>query len=122
MASTGQTSSQALHPTHLSVMRNIAENRSVEAIVTSLEVYQKQGQPPGRLEFRPEAKERDMPRIGAHVVGGIKGGVAKALEIQAEALQIFVGSPQTWRPPNPSAAEVSAFRDGVLRSELGPVF
>jgi deoxyribonuclease-4 len=63
-----------------------------------------------------------MPRIGAHVSGGIKGGVARAREIGAEALQIFVGSPQTWRPPNPSPEEVSAFRADVAAHDLGPVF
>ena len=63
-----------------------------------------------------------MPRIGAHVVGGLKGGVAKAREIRAEALQIFVGSPQTWRAPNPAAEDVEAFRAQVAAEGLGPVF
>jgi deoxyribonuclease IV len=63
-----------------------------------------------------------MPRIGAHVVGGIKGGVVRAREIGAEALQIFVGSPQTWRPPNPPSADVEAFRADVLAADCGPVF
>jgi deoxyribonuclease-4 len=63
-----------------------------------------------------------MPRIGAHVVGGLKSGVAKAREIRAEALQIFVGSPQTWRPPNPSPKEIETFRVEVAAAGLGPVF
>jgi deoxyribonuclease-4 len=63
-----------------------------------------------------------MPRIGAHVSGGIKGGVARAREIGAEALQIFVGSPQTWRPPNPSPEDIAAFRADVALHDLGPVF
>lgn len=63
-----------------------------------------------------------MPRIGAHVNGGIKGGVARALEIRAEALQIFVGSPQTWRPANPAPADVERFRQDVAAAGLGPVF
>ena len=63
-----------------------------------------------------------MVRIGAHVVGGVKGGVARALQIQAEALQIFVGSPQTWRSPNPKDAEVEAFRAAVAAEGLEPVF
>jgi deoxyribonuclease-4 len=63
-----------------------------------------------------------MARIGAHVVGGLKSGVTKALEIQAEALQIFVGSPQTWRSPNPSAADVEAFGRAVQQAGLGPLF
>jgi deoxyribonuclease-4 len=52
----------------------------------------------------------------------MKTGVAKAVEIGAEALQIFVGSPQTWRSPNPSAADVEAFRRLVREAELGPVY
>lgn len=63
-----------------------------------------------------------MPIIGAHVMGGLKGGVAKALEIGAESLQIFVGSPQTWRLPNPKPEEVSGFKRGVAEHGLGPVF
>jgi deoxyribonuclease-4 len=52
----------------------------------------------------------------------LKGGVAKAREIGADALQIFIGSPQTWRSPNPSEREVSAFRADVAAAELGPVY
>lgn len=63
-----------------------------------------------------------MPRIGAHVNGGIKGAVARAIEIQAEALQIFVGSPQTWRPANPAPTDVERFRADVAAADLGPVF
>lgn len=63
-----------------------------------------------------------MPIIGAHVAGGLKRGVERALEIQATALQVFVGSPQTWRPPAPTPAEVERFKAGVARHGLGPVF
>lgn len=63
-----------------------------------------------------------MPRIGAHVSGGIKGGVAKAEEIGAETIQIFVGSPQTWRSPNPSETDLEKFKAGVAERGFGPVF
>jgi deoxyribonuclease-4 len=63
-----------------------------------------------------------FPRLGAHVNGGLKGSVAKALEIGAEAMQIFIGSPQTWRSPNPATQEIKNFVDGVRRERLGPVF
>lgn len=63
-----------------------------------------------------------MPRIGGHVNGGIKGGVSKALEIGAETIQIFVGSPQMWRAPNPPDAEIERFRSDVAEHKLGPVF
>jgi deoxyribonuclease-4 len=52
----------------------------------------------------------------------LKSGVARAKEIGAEALQIFVGSPQTWRPPNPPQDEVDTFRAQVAAEALGPVF
>jgi deoxyribonuclease-4 len=63
-----------------------------------------------------------MSKIGAHVGGGVKGSVAKALEIQAEALQIFVGSPQTWRPPSISPEDIDTFRQDLAIHQLGPVF
>jgi deoxyribonuclease-4 len=63
-----------------------------------------------------------MPRIGAHVRGGLKGAVAHAREIQAESVQIFIGSPQTWRSPNPSPKEVGSFRAGLADAGLGPLF
>ncbi len=62
------------------------------------------------------------PRIGAHVNGGLKGAVAKAVEIGAEAIQIFIGSPQSWKGPNPSEGDIAAFMEGVSRERLGPVF
>ncbi len=61
-------------------------------------------------------------RVGGHVKGGVQGGVAHAREIGAETIQIFAGSPQTWRAPNHSDAAVAAFRDGVAEYDLGPVF
>lgn len=63
-----------------------------------------------------------MAVIGAHVSGGIRGAVARAREIGAVALQIFVGSPQTWRPPSLPPAEVEAFRQGCAQYALGPIF
>jgi deoxyribonuclease-4 len=61
-------------------------------------------------------------RIGAHVSGGVKGGVAAALAIQAEAVQVFVGSPQMWRAPALEPDEVAAFRTGVADHDLAPAF
>ena len=61
-------------------------------------------------------------RIGAHVRGGVQGGVEHAREIGAETIQIFGGSPQTWRAPSHSDADVAAFREGVALHNLSPVF
>jgi deoxyribonuclease-4 len=60
--------------------------------------------------------------IGAHVKGGLKGAVEHALEIGAETIQIFIGSPQTWKPPSPAIDDVKAFKKDVQKHSLGPVF
>lgn len=62
------------------------------------------------------------PLIGAHVNGGVKGAVKKALEIGAQSMQIFIGSPQTWHAPQPDPADINAFTKGVEKNKLGPVF
>lgn len=62
------------------------------------------------------------PSIGAHVTGGMKGAVARALEIGARSVQIFIGSPQTWKAPSPQRADYDAFVQGVRAHALGPVF
>jgi apurinic endonuclease APN1 len=62
------------------------------------------------------------PIIGAHVKGGIKGAVNSALEIGATSMQIFIGSPQTWREPTPSSTDIQQLRAGVIKHSLGPVF
>lgn len=62
------------------------------------------------------------PLIGAHTHGGIRGAVKHALEIGAQSMQIFIGSPQTWRPPEPAAGDIVRFRTDVEAEKLGPVF
>ncbi|HEY9718606.1 MAG TPA: deoxyribonuclease IV [Trichormus sp.] len=63
-----------------------------------------------------------LPCLGAHVNGGLKSSVAKAIEIGAQCIQIFIGSPQTWRPPSPASVEIQSFCQGIKQSGLGPVF
>ncbi|HEY9776854.1 MAG TPA: deoxyribonuclease IV [Planktothrix sp.] len=75
-----------------------------------------------RGDTRPKSKLLATPIVGAHVNGGIKGAVPKALEIGAQTIQIFLGSPQMWRQPNPGQQEVQAFMSGVREHKLGPVF
>lgn len=60
--------------------------------------------------------------IGAHVRGGLKGAVAHAQEIGAQTIQIFIGSPQTWREPVAEPEVLAAFMRGVKEHALGPVF
>src|SRR5262249_50996600 len=60
--------------------------------------------------------------VGAHVSGGLKGAVKKALEIGAQAMQIFIGSPQTWKEPAPANSDIDTFKTAVKKHSLGPVF
>jgi deoxyribonuclease-4 len=55
--------------------------------------------------------------FGAHCGGGIKGAVDRAVEIGAEALQLFVQSPRAWRFPEHDPADLARFRE--RRSEVG---
>jgi deoxyribonuclease IV len=66
--------------------------------------------------------KKPAPLIGAHVRGGLKGATAHALEIGAQSMQIFIGSPQTWRSPTPDADDFRDFSKGVGLNLLGPVF
>lgn len=60
--------------------------------------------------------------VGAHVKGGLTGAVATALQIGAQAMQIFIGSPQTWKEPTPKHDDIRGFCSGVKQNTLGPVF
>lgn len=62
------------------------------------------------------------PVLGAHVHGGMKGGLAKAREIGAQVIQIFVGSPQMWKDAVVSDEEAAKFRCDLEAAQLGPVF
>ena len=63
-----------------------------------------------------------MLKVGAHVTGGMKGAVDRALEIGARPVQIFIGSPQTWKEASPARADYDGFCAGVKKHKLGPVF
>ncbi len=79
-----------------------------------------------RPSTKPQEKKSKEPSayplIGAHVNGGVKGAIKKALEIGAQSMQIFIGSPQTWHAPAPDPLDVKAFIQGVQKHNLGPVF
>ncbi len=62
------------------------------------------------------------PVIGAHVGGGLKGSITRALEIGAQALQIFIGSPQSWKATSARQDDFETFRSEIKRHRLGPVF
>jgi deoxyribonuclease IV len=55
--------------------------------------------------------------LGAHCSGGVKGALDRALEIGADAVQLFTQSPRTWKPPAADPEVHAAFRE--QRSEAG---
>jgi deoxyribonuclease-4 len=55
--------------------------------------------------------------FGAHCSGGIKKALDKAVAMNADAVQLFVQSPRTWRFPSHDPKDLQAFRE--RRAELG---
>jgi deoxyribonuclease IV len=59
--------------------------------------------------------------FGAHCSGGIKKALDKAVAMGADAVQLFVQSPRTWRFPNHDPDDLGRFRE--RRAEAGlPAF
>ena len=58
-------------------------------------------------------------QVGAHVSssGGLFNAIDRAVAIEAEACQIFVSAPQTWRPTKHTEAALEQFR--ARRAETG---
>jgi deoxyribonuclease-4 len=59
--------------------------------------------------------------LGAHCSGGVKGALARALEIGADAVQLFTQSPRTWKPPAADPEVHAAFREQRREAEIGSV-
>jgi deoxyribonuclease IV len=61
--------------------------------------------------------------IGAHVSssGGIDKAVDRAVEIGADAMQVFTQSPRTWRPTNHDPASLERFRERREEAGIGAV-
>ncbi len=55
--------------------------------------------------------------FGAHCSGGVKKALDNAIEMGADAVQLFVQSPRTWRFPEHDPADLEAFRS--RRTEAG---
>jgi deoxyribonuclease-4 len=55
--------------------------------------------------------------FGAHCSGGIKKALDRAVEMGAEAVQLFAQSPRTWRFPEHDPDDLARFRE--RRQELG---
>jgi deoxyribonuclease-4 len=60
--------------------------------------------------------------IGAHCSGGVKGALDKAVEIGADAVQLFTQSPRAWKPPNPDPETHERFCARREEVAMGAVF
>lgn len=60
--------------------------------------------------------------FGAHCGGGVKQSLDNALEIGADALQLFVQSPRAWRFPDHDPADLAGFRERRAESGIGAAF
>jgi len=59
--------------------------------------------------------------LGAHCGGGVKGAVDRAVEIGADAVQLFAQSPRAWRFPEHATADLERFRARREEAGLGAV-
>ena len=59
---------------------------------------------------------------GAHCGGGVKGAIDRAVEIGADAVQLFVQSPRAWRFPDHDPTDLAAFRAKRRETGLHAVF
>ena len=59
--------------------------------------------------------------MGAHCSGGVKGALDRAVEIGADAVQLFTQSPRTWRAPAPDPETYERFRDRRRETGIGSV-
>ncbi len=65
-----------------------------------------------------------MRRIGGHVSssGGLNNAVTNTLAIGGNAIQIFAGSPRMWARSLYPPRIAEAFREGVAKADLNPVY
>jgi deoxyribonuclease-4 len=61
--------------------------------------------------------------IGAHVSssGGIDKAIDRAVEMDADSVQVFTQSPRTWRPTNHDPASFERFREKRAQTGIGGV-
>jgi deoxyribonuclease IV len=59
--------------------------------------------------------------FGAHCSGGITKSLERAVEIGADALQLFAQSPRTWRFPEHAEEDLARFRERRAEAGIGSV-
>ena len=59
--------------------------------------------------------------FGAHCSGGIKGALDRAVEIGADAVQLFAQSPRMWRFPEHAEEDLARFRERRAEAGIGSV-
>ena len=59
--------------------------------------------------------------FGAHCSGGIKGSLDHAIEIGADAVQLFAQSPRMWRFPEHAEGDLARFRERREEGGIGAV-
>ncbi len=59
--------------------------------------------------------------FGAHCSGGIKGALDRAVEIGADAVQLFAQSPRMWRFPAHADEDLARFRERRAEAGIGTV-
>lgn len=59
--------------------------------------------------------------FGAHCSGGIKGALDRAVEIGADAVQLFAQSPRAWRFPQHAEEDLARFRERRAEAGIGAV-
>jgi deoxyribonuclease-4 len=57
--------------------------------------------------------------FGAHCSGGIKGALDHAVEIGADAVQLFAQSPRMWRFPEHAEEDLARFRERRKEADIG---
>jgi len=64
------------------------------------------------------------PKIGAHVSssGGVHTAIDRAMDMGAEAIQLFSGAPYAWKRKNYTQAEVDAYKKKVEETGVAPAF
>jgi deoxyribonuclease IV len=61
--------------------------------------------------------------VGAHVstAGGIHTAIGRAVELDAESVQIFTQSPRAWRPTNHPPENIERFKEARAEAGIGAV-